>query len=104
DDKYVTAQEQLGIFVYWMVHGSSQQELQERFQRSGDTISRCIIIYSLAASYIAKGLQMFTGEFYQKYVQDPRDETPDKIKSNSRWYPFFKYCRGATDGVHFLAY
>ena len=40
DSRFITSQEQLAIFVYWMVHGSSQRELQERFQRSGDTISR----------------------------------------------------------------
>ncbi|KAJ6578304.1 hypothetical protein B0H19DRAFT_1122889 [Mycena capillaripes] len=40
DSRHVSAQEQLAILVYWMVHGSSQRELQERFQRSGDTISK----------------------------------------------------------------
>lgn len=43
DSRFVSSQEQLAIFVYWMVHGSSQRELQERFQRSGDTISRCVL-------------------------------------------------------------
>ncbi|KAF7372232.1 putative nuclease HARBI1 [Mycena venus] len=94
DSRYVTAQEQLAIFVYWMVHGSSQRELQERFQRSGDTISR----------YVNHGLQLATGAFYKKYVQDPVNETPNDIVHNPKWYPFFKYCRGAVDGVHVLAY
>ncbi|KAJ6525125.1 hypothetical protein B0H19DRAFT_1199135, partial [Mycena capillaripes] len=40
DSRYVSAREQLAILVYWMVHGSTQRELQERFQRSGDTISK----------------------------------------------------------------
>jgi hypothetical protein len=47
---------------------------------------------------------MFTGAFYNKYVPDPQDETPHKILSDLRWFPFFKYCRGATDGVHIPAY
>jgi hypothetical protein len=68
DSRHVTAQEQLAIFVYWMVHGSSQRELQERFQRSGDTISK----------YLNRGLHLFTGTFYEKYVPDPTDEIPDK--------------------------
>ncbi|KAF7348750.1 putative nuclease HARBI1-like protein [Mycena venus] len=94
ESRYVTAQEQLAIFVYWMVHGSSQRELQERFQHSGDTISR----------YLNKGLELFTGAFLDKYVHEPVNQTPARIRENPRWYPFFKYCRGAVDGVHFLAY
>lgn len=46
DSRYITSQEQFAIFVYWMVHGSSQRELQERFQRSGDAISRCVFALS----------------------------------------------------------
>jgi hypothetical protein len=94
DSRYVTAQEQLAIFVYWMVHGSSQRELQERFQRLADTISK----------YINKGLQLFTGGFYETYVRDPENQTPEKILENPKWFPFFRYCRGAVDGVHVLAY
>jgi hypothetical protein len=90
----VTAKEQLAIFIYWMVHGSSQRELQEWFQRSGDTISR----------YMNQGLVIFTNTFYEKYVHDPANETPDHIRNNPKWYPFFKYCRGAVNGVHVLAY
>ncbi|KAF7370409.1 putative nuclease HARBI1-like protein [Mycena sanguinolenta] len=95
DSRFVSAQEQVAIFVYWLVHGSSQRELQERFQRSGDTISR----------YLNKGLSLFaTSSFYDKYVKDPVDYTPAKILEDPRWYPFFRYCRGAIDGVHVLAY
>jgi hypothetical protein len=54
--------------------------------------------------YIDKTLRMSTAAFFDKYVQDPNNATPERIQSNPRWYPFFKYCRGATDGVHFLAY
>ncbi|KAF7337368.1 putative nuclease HARBI1 [Mycena sanguinolenta] len=95
DSRFVTAQEQVAIFVYWMVHGSSQRELQERFQRSGDTISR----------YINKGLSLFAASsFYDRYVKDPVDNTSAKILNDPRWFPFFRYCRGAINGVHVLAY
>ncbi|KAJ7054817.1 hypothetical protein C8F01DRAFT_920661, partial [Mycena amicta] len=72
------------------VHGSSQRELCERFQRSGDTISK----------YLNKLLELFMDGFFDKYVHDPVDACPDKIKTNPKWYPFFRLCRGATDGVH----
>jgi hypothetical protein len=54
--------------------------------------------------YLDKGLAMFTGAFYNKYVPDPQDETPHKILSDPHWFPFFKYCCGATNGVHIPAY
>ncbi|KAJ6456675.1 hypothetical protein C8R45DRAFT_765633, partial [Mycena sanguinolenta] len=55
------------------------RELQERFQRSGDTISR----------YLNKGLSLFaTSSFYAKYVTDPVNHTPAKIFNDPRWYPF----------------
>ena len=44
DTKHVTLREQLAIFLYFAVTGVSVRKLQERFQRSPDTISRCQII------------------------------------------------------------
>jgi hypothetical protein len=38
--EHVTVHEQLAIFVHIAVTGSSNRQLQERFQRSGDTISK----------------------------------------------------------------
>jgi len=40
DSRYVTAQEQLATFLYYAHWGLSNRALQERFQRSGDTISK----------------------------------------------------------------
>jgi hypothetical protein len=40
DTRYVTAREQLAIFLHYMCRGLSNQALQERFQRSADTISK----------------------------------------------------------------
>jgi len=40
DSRYVIAQEQLATFLYYAHQGLSNQALQERFQRSGDTISK----------------------------------------------------------------
>jgi uncharacterized membrane protein len=38
--RYVTAQEQLAIFLHYVCQGLSNRALQERFQRSADTISK----------------------------------------------------------------
>ncbi len=43
DSKYVTTEEKLGIYLYACRTGLTNRKLQERFQRSGDTISRCVI-------------------------------------------------------------
>lgn len=40
DSKHVTAEEQLGIFLYIATTGLSNRKTQERVQRSADTISR----------------------------------------------------------------
>lgn len=47
DSKYVSATEQLGIFMHYLRTGSSNRMLQERFQRSGETIHKFEIISSL---------------------------------------------------------
>jgi hypothetical protein len=40
DTRYVTSEEQLAIFLYLAVTGLAQRHLEERFQRSADTISK----------------------------------------------------------------
>jgi hypothetical protein len=40
DTRYVTAREQLAIFLHYARRGLSNRALQERFQRSADTISK----------------------------------------------------------------
>lgn len=40
--KHVSAEEKLAIFLYACTTGLSNRKLQERFQRSGDTISKCV--------------------------------------------------------------
>ncbi|KAF7322186.1 putative nuclease HARBI1-like protein [Mycena kentingensis (nom. inval.)] len=86
--------EKVAIFLYWMVHGSSQRELMERFQHSGDTISK----------YTNRVLGLVCGSFYRKYVRPPLDEPPEIIRDNPRYFPFFRHCRGAVDGVHIDAH
>jgi hypothetical protein len=40
DTKYVLAEEQLAIFLHFVHRGLSNRALQERFQRSADTITK----------------------------------------------------------------
>ncbi|KAJ7112884.1 hypothetical protein C8R46DRAFT_818846, partial [Mycena filopes] len=66
------------------------RDLMERFQRSNDTISR----------YTNLLLDISVADFYEKYVPNPADATPQKIANSSAYFPFFRYCRGAVDGTH----
>ncbi len=47
DSKYVDSDEQLSIFLYLASTGSSIRMLQERFQHSGDTVSKCVVVIFL---------------------------------------------------------
>jgi hypothetical protein len=40
--KYVSADEKLATFLHFVRTGCSTRMLQERFQRSADTINRCV--------------------------------------------------------------
>ena len=42
DTRYVSSEEQLAIFLYLAVTGVAQRHLEERFQRSPDTISKYV--------------------------------------------------------------
>lgn len=43
DSKHVTLEEQLAIFLYACVTGISVCHLAERFQRSNETILKCVL-------------------------------------------------------------
>jgi hypothetical protein len=44
DTRHVSAEEQLAIFLYLAVTGLPQRHLEERFQRSPGTLTKCVII------------------------------------------------------------
>ncbi|KAJ7652319.1 hypothetical protein B0H17DRAFT_887275, partial [Mycena rosella] len=92
--KYVSADEKVTTFLYFARTGCSTRMCQERFHRSVDTINKSI--YSI--------LLMLVGSFYQKHVHLPLDETPIEIRENPKFYPYFRNCCGAIDGLYFHAW
>ncbi|KAJ6593744.1 hypothetical protein B0H19DRAFT_887844, partial [Mycena capillaripes] len=92
--KFVTADKKLATFLHFARTGCSSRMLQERFQRSADTIHKSI--YTI--------LLLHVGSFYQKHVHLPADETPPEIKDNPKLYPYFRNARGAINGSHFHAW
>ncbi|ETV67533.1 hypothetical protein H257_16264 [Aphanomyces astaci] len=87
----VSANEQVAMYLYFAGHHASSANLQERFQHSGDTITRHLhrvqnAILQLAATYI----------------QLPPDNAPlpRRVRDSRKFFPFFANCRMAVDGTH----
>ncbi|XP_057443774.1 uncharacterized protein LOC130735922 [Lotus japonicus] len=71
---------------------ASVRILEERFQHSGETISRQFhsvlnVVCGLARDII-------------KPIDSSFSDVPDEIKNDVRYYPYFKDCIGAIDGTH----
>uniref|UniRef100_A0A803LBP0 DDE Tnp4 domain-containing protein n=1 Tax=Chenopodium quinoa TaxID=63459 RepID=A0A803LBP0_CHEQI len=84
--------EKLGIFLYVLSIGASNREAQERFQHSGETISRVFKEVLDATQGLSRD------------ILRPRDpefkEIPNQIANDTRYMPYFKDCIGAIDGTH----
>ena len=87
--KHVTIEEQLAIFLACMHKGFSNRVLQERFQRSGRTIS--IIFHEV--------LQCFLN-LSDRWVLDPTSRFQRGVLGDDSINPFFLHCVGAIDGSH----
>jgi hypothetical protein len=90
---HVTLEEQLAIFLYTCVTGLSTRHIDERFQRSNDTISK----------YFRKILVAFSSvPFYTNNVSLPKvsDPVPAHIHNNPKFFLFFGDAVGAMDGTH----
>ncbi|ONI29241.1 hypothetical protein PRUPE_1G189200 [Prunus persica] len=83
--------EALSMFLIVLGHGFTNRKVQERFQHSGDTVSRWFgiildVVCRMASDIISP--------------QNPKfRRVPDKIKADYRYWPYFKDCIGAID-VH----
>ncbi|XP_028785955.1 putative nuclease HARBI1, partial [Neltuma alba] len=90
--RYIGIEEVVAMFLNTIAHGQCNRMIQERFQRSGETVSRhfhnvlqaCL---SLSSELIRPVDPTFRG-------------THRKIENDPRYYPFFKDAIGAIDGTH----
>lgn len=81
DTSGVMIEEQLTIFLNIIGHNERNRVIQERFQHSGETISRHF-------NNVLKAIKSLSREFLQ-----PHDNTTSpEILSNKRLYPYFKVC------------
>lgn len=79
DTAGVMIEEQLGIFLNIIGHNERNRVIQERFQHSGETISRYF-------NNVLKAIKSLSREF----LQPPPLTTPAEILSNQRFYPYFQ--------------
>ncbi|CAN1243444.1 Putative nuclease HARBI1 [Linum perenne] len=73
-------------------HSERIRVVQERFQHSGETISRYF-------NNVLKSIRSLSREF----LQPPPQTTPMEIHCSKRLYPYFKDCIGVIDGMHIPA-
>lgn len=79
DTSGVMIEEQLAIFLNIVGHNERNRVIQERFQHSGETISRHF-------NNVLKAIKSLSREF----LQQPPVSTPPEILASSRFYPYFK--------------
>ncbi|GJT72699.1 putative nuclease HARBI1 [Tanacetum coccineum] len=95
----MTVVEKLGIFIYTLALGVSNRDVSERFQRSGETISRAFHEVLEAITARSKGFHGLAREMIKpKYPTF--QETPPQIMNDKRYMPYFKDCIDCIDGTH----
>ena len=92
--KHVDVDEQVGMFLWTVVKAASNREVQERFQRSGDTVSRHF-------HQVLKAITFLIPEWIMLPIKPIT--IADTVSSNSKFYPYFNDCIGALDGTHIAA-
>ena len=93
DSKYITIDEQLAMFLYTVAQNASNRDVQERFQHSGETVSRYF-------NAVLRAVHMLAPKYIKLYEND---DIPTAISSNDNFYTFFDDCIGALDGTHISA-
>ncbi|OAY64695.1 hypothetical protein ACMD2_22136 [Ananas comosus] len=79
DTKYVSAEEQVAMFLFTLSKNASNRSVQERFQHSGETVSRHFRV-------VLEAITQLTGDL----IQRPLAITPSSIRWNSKFYPYFE--------------
>jgi hypothetical protein len=88
----LTVEELVAMFLSTLRHGFGNRIVQERFQHSGETVSKYFIRVLMAVSRMAI-------DIINPIDREFRD-IPSKIRDDERYWPYFKDCIGAIDGIH----
>lgn len=93
DTAGVLIEEQLAIFLNIVGHNERNRVIQERYQHSGETISRHF-------NNVLRAVKSLSREF----LQLPPVSTPLQILESNRFYPYFEDCIGVIDGMRIPAH
>ncbi|KAF2309124.1 hypothetical protein GH714_000688 [Hevea brasiliensis] len=85
----IKIEEQLAIFLFIIGHNLRTRAVQELFRYSGETISRHF-------NNVLNAIMAISIDFFQP----PGSDVPPEILGDPRFYPYFKDCVGAVDGIH----
>ncbi|XP_042974767.1 uncharacterized protein LOC122306404 [Carya illinoinensis] len=88
----ITIEEMVGIFLITLGHGFGNTMAQERFQHSGETISRHFNSVLMVVSRMAVDIISLTDREFK--------DVSKKIREDERYWPYFNDCIGAIDGTH----
>ncbi|KAH7865285.1 hypothetical protein Vadar_004650 [Vaccinium darrowii] len=92
----ISVQEQVAIFLWIVGQRANNRSAQERFQRSGETISRRF-------RHVLDALNRMAIEWLRPWPW-PREEVHKKIRESKRYFPHFEGAIGAIDGTHIKAH
>ncbi|XP_057426218.1 uncharacterized protein LOC130719617 [Lotus japonicus] len=93
DSRDVFVEEKVAMFLFIIGHSVRHRVVANRFQHSTETVSRYFKEVLRAVCRLGKEL-----------IRPDSTELPDSIKSNHKYYPWFKNCIGAIDGIHISAW
>ncbi|KAM6568100.1 hypothetical protein CsatB_016085 [Cannabis sativa] len=86
----IKIEEQLAIFMFIVGHNLRTRAVQELFRYSGETISRHF-------NNVLNAVMAISLDFF---LPPGSEFVPTAISEDPRFYPYFKDCVGAIDGIH----
>jgi DDE superfamily endonuclease len=91
--QFITVEEQVAMFLFTVARCASNRDVQERFQHSGETVSRYFRLVLQAINILVP-----------QYIKLPNPNAiPAAITRNPKFDTFFNNCIGAMDGTHIEA-
>jgi hypothetical protein len=88
----LTVEELVAMFLSTLGHGFGNRIVQERFQHSGEMVSRHFTRILMVVSRMAIDI---INPIDREFKNVPR-----KIRDDEQYWPYFKNCIGAIDGTH----
>jgi hypothetical protein len=87
----ISVEQQVYIFLFIVSQGAANRTTQERFQHSGETISRNFL-------KVLHALETLSEDYIQLIEPEEYEDCVTEISQNPKFYPYFKDCIGAIDG------